>query len=153
MPEVLPSRAQRPSRSIAHVTQELPVDMWTIGQSPNGCASHAYRARKSAESMEMLAFAHIPTGTTASRKNYIFDLKEGERGAGEGPHIQSPALRESVQHGRAARIKRLGRYFLPRERAKNLPVPRQAALLTGTAAAPLLSSAGSGRRDGFPDRT
>jgi hypothetical protein len=36
--------------------------MWTIGQSPNSCASHAYRARKSAESMEMLAFAHIPTG-------------------------------------------------------------------------------------------
>jgi hypothetical protein len=57
--------------------------MWTIGQSPNGCASHAYRARKSAESMEMLAFAHIPTGTTTTtRKNYNFDWKEGERGAG-----------------------------------------------------------------------
>jgi hypothetical protein len=36
--------------------------MWTIGFQPNGCAFHAYRAGKSAESMEMLAFAHIPTG-------------------------------------------------------------------------------------------
>jgi hypothetical protein len=40
----------------------VPVDMWTIGK-PTGCASHAYCARKGAESVEMLAFAHIPTGT------------------------------------------------------------------------------------------
>jgi len=42
--------------------------MWTIGQSPNGCASHAYRARKGAESVEMLAFAHIPTGNRHNRE-------------------------------------------------------------------------------------
>ena len=53
-------------------SKELPVDMWTIGQSPNGCASHAYRARKGAESMEMLAFAHIPTGNRNNKEEFIF---------------------------------------------------------------------------------
>jgi putative transposase len=42
--------------------------LWICGQSalPTGCASPASRANS--ESGEMLAFAHIPTGTTASRR-------------------------------------------------------------------------------------
>jgi hypothetical protein len=40
------------------------MDMWTIGL-PTGSASPASRA--SSESGEMLAFAHIPTGATASK--------------------------------------------------------------------------------------
>src|SRR6266404_7694652 len=47
-----------------------PVDMWTIGFA-DGCASPASRA--SSESGEMLAFAHIPTGTTANKG---FDIDE-----------------------------------------------------------------------------
>jgi hypothetical protein len=41
--------------------------LWICGRSasPTGCASPASRA--SSESGEMLAFAHIPTGTTASK--------------------------------------------------------------------------------------
>ena len=40
--------------------------LWTSGRSalPTGCASPASRA--SSESREMLAFAHIPTGTTTN---------------------------------------------------------------------------------------
>src|ERR1700757_1692684 len=47
--------------------------LWTCGRSalPNGCASPASRA--SPESREMLAFAHIPTGTTS---NNGFDIDE-----------------------------------------------------------------------------
>jgi hypothetical protein len=44
--------------------------MWTIGW-PTGCASPASRANSEGE--EMLAFAHIPTGTTA---NQGFDIDE-----------------------------------------------------------------------------
>src|SRR4029077_11868419 len=41
--------------------------LWTCGRSalPTGCASPASRA--SSESREMLAFAHIPTGTTTNK--------------------------------------------------------------------------------------
>jgi len=42
--------------------------LWICGRSalPTGCASPASRA--SSESWEMLAFAHIPTGTTTNRR-------------------------------------------------------------------------------------
>ena len=42
--------------------------VWICGRSavPTGCASPA--SRGSSESREMLAFAHIPTGTTANRR-------------------------------------------------------------------------------------
>ena len=42
--------------------------LWICGRSalPTGCASPASRA--SSESREMLAFAHIPTGTTSNRR-------------------------------------------------------------------------------------
>ena len=45
--------------------------LWIWGRSalPTGCASRASRA--SSESGEMLAFAHIPTGTTTNKR---FDI-------------------------------------------------------------------------------
>jgi Integrase core domain len=51
--------------------------LWICGRSasPNGTASPASRA--SSESREMLAFAHIPTGTTANREIDIAGVKGG----------------------------------------------------------------------------
>jgi putative transposase len=53
--------------------------LWICGRSalPTGCASPASRA--SSESGEMLAFAHIPTGTTINKGINVEDLKS--RGA------------------------------------------------------------------------
>ena len=50
--------------------------LWICGRSavPTGCASPASRA--SSESREMLAFAHIPTGTTANKGS---DIDEASR--------------------------------------------------------------------------
>src|SRR5271170_1380360 len=52
--------------------------LWICGRSavPTGCASPASRA--SSESGEMLAFAHIPTGTTI---NKTIDVDEGKNRA------------------------------------------------------------------------
>ena len=49
--------------------------LWICGRSalPTGCASPASRA--SSESGEMLAFAHIPTGTTINKGIDVEDLK------------------------------------------------------------------------------
>ena len=49
--------------------------LWICGRSasPTGCASPASRA--SSESGEMLAFAHIPTGTTASKGLVVDEVK------------------------------------------------------------------------------
>src|SRR5437868_6899414 len=49
--------------------------LWICGRSavPTGCASPASRA--SSESGEMLAFAHIPTGTTVNKAMHIDDSK------------------------------------------------------------------------------
>src|ERR1700744_2658323 len=96
--------------------------MWTIGFQPNGCASHAYRAGKSAESMEMLAFAHIPTGATTS-KNYNFDSEErGTRGKGFAFAFSVPCRATNRMRGAwAARIKRQVRYFLRRGKKSTGP--------------------------------
>ena len=53
--------------------------LWICGRSalPTGCASPASRA--SSESGEMLAFAHIPTGTTINKGIDVEDLQS--RGA------------------------------------------------------------------------
>jgi hypothetical protein len=53
--------------------------LWICGRSalPTGCASPVSRA--SSESGEMLAFAHIPTGTTINKAIDVEDLKS--RGA------------------------------------------------------------------------
>jgi len=52
-------------RTPRHIYEE---GLWGCGRSalPTGCASPASRA--SSESGEMLAFAHIPTGTTTNRR-------------------------------------------------------------------------------------
>jgi hypothetical protein len=52
-------------RTPRHIYQE---GLWICGRSalPTGCASPACRA--SSESQEMLAFAHIPTGTTTNNE-------------------------------------------------------------------------------------
>jgi len=49
--------------------------LWICGRSalPTGCASPASRA--SSESGEMLAFAHIPTGTAANRDLILMKSK------------------------------------------------------------------------------
>jgi putative transposase len=59
---------ERPHQSLGYRTprQIYQEGLWICGRSavPTGCASPASRA--SSESGEMLAFAHIPTGTTAN---------------------------------------------------------------------------------------
>jgi putative transposase len=66
---------ERPHQSLGYRTprQIYQEGLWTCGRSalPTGCASPAFRA--SSESREMLAFAHIPTGTTT---NNGFDVDE-----------------------------------------------------------------------------
>ena len=49
--------------------------LWICGQSasPTGCASLVSRARP--KNAEMLAFAHIPTGTTANKRSDLDDSK------------------------------------------------------------------------------
>jgi hypothetical protein len=99
---ILPAAGPVLTGSAVQTSPSLPVDMWTIGFQPNGCASHAYRARKGAESMEMLAFAHIPTGNHNNQEEFIFFDFEGRGAPGRGPrlHFDSPALRESVRRAR-----------------------------------------------------
>jgi putative transposase len=61
---------ERQHQSLGYHTprQIYQEDLWICGRSalPTDCASAASRA--SSESGEMLAFAHIPTGTTANRR-------------------------------------------------------------------------------------
>jgi hypothetical protein len=60
---------ERPHQSLAYRTprQIYQGSLWICGRSamPTGCASPTSRA--SSESGEMLAFAHIPTGTAANK--------------------------------------------------------------------------------------
>jgi hypothetical protein len=60
---------ERQHQSLGYRTprQVYQEGLWICGRSalPTGCASPASRA--SSESGEMLAFAHIPTGTTANK--------------------------------------------------------------------------------------
>jgi hypothetical protein len=141
--------------SAVQASPSLPVDMWTIGFQPNGCASPVLLRKDG----EMLAFAHIPTGNNNKEVFLIFDFQgKGERGRGLRLPVQNPALRTSMRPRAPSRIKRRVRYFLLKGRgAKNLPVPRRQGgerrAFDRTAAAPLFSFAGSGRRDGFPGRT
>ena len=59
-----------------HTPRQIYQDgLWICGRSasPTGCASPASRA--SSESGEMLAFAHIPTGTTTNQGLDVDDSK------------------------------------------------------------------------------
>jgi putative transposase len=73
---------ERPHQSLSYRTprQIYQEGLWICGRSalPTGCASPASRA--SSESGEMLAFAHIPTGSTA-RKELDIDQVKGRTGA------------------------------------------------------------------------
>jgi putative transposase len=69
---------ERPHQSLGYRTprQIYQEGLWICGRSasPTGCASPASQA--SSESGEMLAFAHIPTGTTASNGLEIAQVKD-----------------------------------------------------------------------------
>jgi len=71
--------------------------LWICGRSavPTGCAFPASRA--SSESGEMLAFAHIPTGTAASKR---IDIKE-VRGKVTEPAVALTAIGADIAIGRA----------------------------------------------------
>jgi hypothetical protein len=69
---LLQHRAPAPEPGLSHAAADLPgrpMDMWTIGVADRLCSP---ASRASSESREMLAFGHIPTGTT----NHGFDLDE-----------------------------------------------------------------------------
>jgi putative transposase len=70
--------------------------LWICGQSalPTGCASPACRA--SSESGEMLAFAHIPTGTT--NNDFATDEVNGKL---VEPAVASTAIGADIKTGRA----------------------------------------------------
>src|SRR5436190_6086527 len=71
--------------------------LWICGRSalPTGCASPASRA--SSESGEMLAFAHIPTGATASKELDIDQVK----GRTVALAIELTAIGADIEAGRA----------------------------------------------------
>jgi len=70
--------------------------LWIYGRSalPTGCASPACRA--SSESREMLAFAHIPTGTAT---NHGFDIDEVNSSRVK-PAVASTAIGADIKTGR-----------------------------------------------------
>jgi putative transposase len=71
--------------------------LWICGRSamPTGCASPA--SRVSSKSGEMLAFAHLPTGTTANKG---FDIEKGKSGSIE-PAIALSAIGADIEIGGA----------------------------------------------------
>jgi putative transposase len=71
--------------------------LWICGRSalPTGSASPASRA--SSESGEMLAFAHIPTGTTANKR---FDIDE-VKGRSAAPASTMTTIGADIETGRA----------------------------------------------------
>src|SRR6476659_5208594 len=69
--------------------------IWGRSASPTGCASPASQA--SSESGEMLAFAHIPTGTTASKGIDIDDSESGR----VAPAVAVTAIGAEIEIGRA----------------------------------------------------
>jgi putative transposase len=77
--------------------------LWICGRSalPTGCASPASRA--SSESREMLAFAHIPTGTTTNQGLVIDEVK----GKLVKPVVASTAIGADIKTGRVKKRLRL----------------------------------------------
>jgi hypothetical protein len=90
---------ERQHQSLGYRTpqQIYQEDLWIWGRSalPTGCASPASRA--SSESEEMLAFAHIPTGTTT---NTGFDIDEVKSSLVELA-IATTAIGADIETGRA----------------------------------------------------
>jgi putative transposase len=85
------SLGYRPPR---HVYEQ---GLWIWGRSalPTGPASPT--SRISSESGEMLAFAHIPTGTTASKELDIDQVK----GRSVAPAVAAAAIGADIEIGRA----------------------------------------------------
>jgi putative transposase len=90
---------ERPHQSLGYRTprQIYQEGLWICGRSalPTGCASPASRA--SSESGEMLAFAHIPTASTACKELDIDQVK-GRTGA---PAVAATAIGADIETGRA----------------------------------------------------
>jgi putative transposase len=90
---------ERQHQSLGYRTprQVYQEGLWICGRSalPTGCASPASRA--SSESGEMLAFAHIPTGTTANKG---FDIEEVKNRLVELA-IAPSAIGADIETGRA----------------------------------------------------
>jgi putative transposase len=89
---------ERPHQSLGYRTprQIHQEGLWICGRSalPTGCASPACRA--SSERGEMLAFAHIPTGT-ATNKGFDIDDVDGKL---VEPAVASTAIGADVKTGR-----------------------------------------------------
>ena len=89
---------ERQHQSLSYRTpqQIYQESLWICGRSalPTGCASPASRA--SSESEEMLAFAHIPTGTAA---NQGFDIDE-VNGRLIHPAVAPTAIGADIETGR-----------------------------------------------------
>jgi len=90
---------ERPHQSLGYRTPRQIYDegLWICGRSavPTGCAFPASQA--SLGSGEMLAFAHIPTGTTASKR---FDIEE-VKGKITEPAVAPTAIGADIAIGRA----------------------------------------------------
>jgi hypothetical protein len=83
---------------VYHTPRQIYQDgLWICGRSasPTGCASPASRA--SSESGEMLAFDHIPTGTTT---NNGFDIDE-VNGRPVKPAVAPTTIEADIETGRA----------------------------------------------------
>src|SRR5947209_11258529 len=91
--------AERQHQSLGYRTprQIYEEGLWICGRSalPTGCASPTSRA--SSEGGEMLAFAHIPTGTAA---NQAFDIDEVNSKLVE-PAVALTAIGADIETGRA----------------------------------------------------
>src|SRR5438094_8104779 len=91
--------AERQHQSLGYRTprQIYQEGLWICGRSavPTGCASPASRA--SSESRQMLAFAHIPTGTAAN-KGFDIDPAKGRTVASA---IALTAIGADIKTGRA----------------------------------------------------
>ena len=70
------------------------MDMWTIGVADR-LRFPAFRA--SSESGEMLAFAHIPTGTTANKG---FNIDDEVNGRLAEPAVALTAIGAEIETGR-----------------------------------------------------
>jgi putative transposase len=90
---------ERQHQSLGYRTpqQTYQEGLWICGRSavPTGCASPASRA--SSESREMLAFAHIPTGTTVNKTIDVDDSKS----RGVAPATAPTMIGADIETGRA----------------------------------------------------
>src|SRR5205823_10793301 len=91
--------AERQHQSLGYRTprQIYQEGLWICGRSavPTGCASPASRA--SSESRQMLAFAHIPTGTTVNKTIDVDDSKS----RGVVPATAPTMIGADIETGRA----------------------------------------------------